>query len=214
MSSRDLIDAAQRGETVALRAGITLLRGFADDAALWSAVQAVLAAAPPRRMATPGGRRMSAAMTNCGSLGWVSDTRGYRYTQHDPHTGLPWPVMPRRLHSLASAAAAQAGFAGFSPDACLINEYIVGARMGLHRDSDEQDFSQPIVSVSLGVPAVFLIGGERRKDTTEAVRLGHGDVVVFGGPARLVYHGVRPIREQCHPLLGQRRINLTFRRAR
>ncbi len=214
MTSGDLLDALDRGETLSPRPGVTLLRGFAADPAIWSAVEAVMGAAPPRRMTTPGGRLMSAALTSCGRLGWVTDSRGYRYAECDPQTGVRWPAMPPPLRRLAAEAAASAGFPDFDPDACLINEYAIGARMGLHRDRDEQDMAQPIVSVSLGVPAVFLLGGPRRGDATEPLRLSHGDVVVFGGPARLMYHGVRPVKAAHHPVLGARRINITFRRAR
>ena len=198
-----------------LGAHAVLLRGFALPLvdAVWPAVQAVLAAAPPRQMLTPGGRAMSARLSSCGARGWVSDARGYRYSATDPATGQPWPVMPAPLRQLAEAAAAEAGFAAFDPDACLINHYGPGARMGLHQDKDERDFSQPIVSVSLGLPAVFLWGGPRRADRALRVPLAHGDVVVFGGDGRLHFHGVAPVAAAEHPLTGAARINLTFRRA-
>lgn len=213
MTGSDLFDELPRQGAVALRPGVTLLPAHAADEAVLETVETVTAAVEPRRMVTPGGRPMSVAMTNCGSFGWVSDRRGYRYTRHDPQSGEPWPALPERLRLLAREAAARAGFPAFEPDACLINEYRVGARMGLHQDRNERDFTQPIVSVSLGVPAVFLIGGEQRNAPTQAVRLAHGDTIVFGGPARLVYHGVRPVKTATHPRLGARRINLTFRRA-
>jgi DNA oxidative demethylase len=164
-------------------------------------------------MVTPSGHRMSVAMTNCGTAGWVTDRTGYRYDSHDPETGRRWPSMPDVFADLAAQAAARAGFDGFAPDACLINRYETGARLSLHQDKDERDFSAPIVSVSLGLPAVFLFGGLRRADSPRRVPLAHGDVVVWGGPARLLYHGVLPLEAGHHPLTGGHRINLTFRRA-
>ena len=199
----------------AIAPGATLLRGaaLAQAVALLDAVEAVTRQSPLRHMSTPGGFRMSVAMTNCGAAGWITDRSGYRYGALDPLSGRPWPLMPVVLSSLATAAAAKAGFAAFVPDACLINQYEPGSRMSLHQDKDEQDFSAPIVSVSLGLPAVFLFGGERRSDRAVRVALTHGDVVVWGGPARLRYHGVAPLKDGEHPLLGRRRINLTFRKA-
>ncbi|MDO8249728.1 MAG: DNA oxidative demethylase AlkB [Rhodoferax sp.] len=193
--------------------GAVLLHGFAraDDAALLRAISAVIARAPLRHMLTPGGYTMSVAMSNCGPLGWVSDPGGYRYAALDPLSGRPWPAMPACCLALAQRAAAQAGFAQFRPDACLINEYAPGAKLSLHQDRDEKDFSAPIVSLSLGLPAVFLFGTPRRRDRPQRYRLSHGDVVVWGGPARLAYHGVAPLADGEHPLLGRRRINLTFR---
>ena len=196
--------------------GAVVLRGFAasDDRALLAALEDVVARAPFRHMVTPGGFRMSVAMTNCGLLGWVTDRTGYRYDTIDPVSGRHWPSMPDCFLSLATSAAAEAGFRQFVPDACLINSYEPGSRLTLHQDKDEQDYSQPIVSVSLGIPAVFLFGGLKRADKSTRVRLTHGDVVVWGGPARLRYHGVMPLNEGHHPLVGGRRINLTFRKAR
>ena len=185
-----------------------LLRGFAPDDTL-ARVEAIAAAAPFRHMITPGGFRMSVAMTNCGALGWVSDRNGYRYSPVDPETGLPWPPMPESFLRLASEAAASANFPAFVPEACLINRYAPGAKMSLHQDRDERDLSQPIVSVSLGLPAVFLFGGPSRKDPVKRIALEHGDVGVWGGPARLFYHGVMPLKEGARPY----RFNLTFRRA-
>jgi alkylated DNA repair protein (DNA oxidative demethylase) len=156
---------------------------------------------------------MSVAMTNCGSLGWASNRTGYRYDAIDPESGLPWPQMPDAFLRLATSAAAQAGFSEYIPDACLINRYEPGAKLSLHQDKDEHDFDQPVVSVSLGLPAVFLFGGSRRDDKTMRVNLTHGDVVVWGGPARLRYHGVLPLKEGSHPLVGGHRLNLTFRKA-
>jgi alkylated DNA repair protein (DNA oxidative demethylase) len=195
--------------------GAVILRGFAsrDDAGLMDALESVTAMAPFRHMVTPGGYRMSVAMTNCGSLGWVTDRTGYRYDAIDPESGRRWPPMPRSFMELAESAAAEAGFAGFQPDACLINRYEPGAKLSLHQDKNEQDYSQPIVSVSLGLPAVFLFGGMNRTDKTRRVEVRHGDVVVWGGPARLRYHGVMPLKEGHHPVLGRYRVNITFRRA-
>jgi alkylated DNA repair protein (DNA oxidative demethylase) len=169
--------------------------------------------APFRRMLTPGGHQMSVAMTNCGSVGWVTDRTGYRYDANDSETGKPWPAMPRSFRELAAHAADHAGFGGFSPDACLINRYQPGARMSLHQDKDEEDFAAPIVSVSLGLPAIFLFGGLKRSDKPRRFRLQHGDIAVWGGPARLVFHGVAPLADGEHALLGRQRINLTFRKA-
>lgn len=197
---------------ISLGPGAVLLRGFAPDD-LPGAVEQLAAAAPFRHMVTPGGFRMSAAMTNCGALGWVSDRKGYRYSGIDPESGLAWPSMPATFLRLASEAAAAAGFADFVPDACLVNRYAVGAKMSPHQDKDELDFEQPIVSVSLGLPAVFQFGGLERRDAMERVGLEHGDVVVWGGPSRLFYHGVMPLKDGLHPRLGACRINLTFRRA-
>jgi alkylated DNA repair protein (DNA oxidative demethylase) len=164
-------------------------------------------------MLTPGGFRMSVAMTNCGALGWVTDRSGYRYDSVDPDSGRNWPAMPDSFLQLAQDAAAHAGFDGFVPDACLINRYEPGARLSLHQDKNERDFTEPIVSVSLGIPAVFEFGGLNRADKTSRVPLMHGDVVVWGGPARLRYHGVSPLKDGDHPALGRHRINLTFRKA-
>jgi alkylated DNA repair protein (DNA oxidative demethylase) len=198
-----------------LEPGARVLRGFALEqaAGLLEAVQQVTAHAPFRHLITPGGLRMSVAMTNCGKLGWVSDRSGYRYDRIDPGSGLPWPTMPPLFRQLALDAAEAAGFPGFSPDACLINRYVPGARLSLHQDRDEGNYAHPIVSVSLGIPAVFLWGGAQRADKTLRVALQHGDVVVWGGPARLRFHGVLPLREAQHPLTGPHRINLTFRKA-
>ena len=193
-----------------------MLRGFAlpFERALSAGVSAVASAAPFRHMTTPGGYSMSVAMTNCGALGWVSDPTGYRYSPRDPETGAPWPAMPAAFAELARGAAAAVGFAGFAPDSCLVNRYEPGARLTLHQDKDERDFREPIVSVSLGVPAVFLFGGLKRRERPQRVGLEHGDVVVWGGPARLRHHGVAKLEESSHPFAGGARINLTLRRAR
>jgi alkylated DNA repair protein (DNA oxidative demethylase) len=198
-----------------LEPGAQVLRGFAlaEADALLDGIDAVTRAAPLRRMETPGGFRMSVAMTNCGALGWVTDRRGYRYDPIDPASGAPWPPMPAAFRRLAAAAAAAAGFDGFEPDACLVNRYELGAKLSLHRDADERDFSQPIVSISLGAAAVFLWGGERRADPVRRVPLGHGDVVVWGGPARMRHHGVLPLKAGAHPRVGPHRFNLTLRKA-
>jgi DNA oxidative demethylase len=198
-----------------LAEGAVLLRGFADadSISIFQTVQQVIAAAPFRQMITPGGRRMSVAMTNCGQAGWVSDLSGYRYDALDPVSRRPWPPMPEIVRRLAERAAAQAGFMSFQPDSCLINRYEPGARLSLHQDRDERDFGQPIVSLSLGLPAIFLFGGQLRNERTQRMRLESGDVVVWGGASRLAFHGVAPLAEGRHPLTGRCRINLTFRKA-
>lgn len=194
--------------------GAALLRGFASASApaLLDEVAQIAETAPFRYLVTPGGYTMSVAMTNCGRVGWVSDRSGYRYDPADPDSGVPWPAMPARFLDLAVRAAAAAGFDHYDPDACLINRYVKGSKLGLHQDRDEKDAWAPIVSVSLGVPAVFLWGGKRRSDPVVRLRLEHGDVAVWGGPARFTYHGVAPLKEAEHPLTGAERINLTFRK--
>lgn len=200
----------------ALADGAVLLRGFARDQAttLLTAVQDIAEAAPFRHMETPGGYRMSVAMTSCGAFGWLTDSRGYRYTEQDPLSGLPWPAMPKAFFSLAHLAAAEAGFINFSPDVCLINRYTPGAKLSLHQDKDEADLTAPIVSVSFGLPATFLLGGLKRHDPTARLTLTHGDVLVWGGPSRLRHHAVLPITEGLHFATGACRINLTFRKAK
>ena len=191
-----------------------LLRGFAVATAEYAAaVDLVAAAAPFRQLQTPGGRTMSAAMTNCGSLGWYSDVKGYRYERCDPLSGLAWPAMPSIFLDLAQRAAAKAGYRNFLPDACLINRYAGKAKMGAHRDADERDFSQPIVSVSLGLPITFNFGGGSRTDPINRVKLQHGDVVVFGGESRLAFHGVGTLRRGQHEMTGNYRFNLTLRQS-
>jgi alkylated DNA repair protein (DNA oxidative demethylase) len=199
----------------AIADGAVLLRGFAlrAETEVLTALAEVIRVAPFRHMVTPGGFRMSVAMTNCGAAGWVTDRTGYRYDPVDPVSGLRWPSMPAAFLTLASGAAAEAQFPGFVPDACLINRYEPGARLSLHQDRNERDYAAPIVSVSLGLPAAFLFGGLKRADGTRRVPLQHGDVVVWGGPARLAFHGVAPLADGEHPVLGRQRINLTFRRA-
>ncbi|MCK4153807.1 DNA oxidative demethylase AlkB [Ralstonia pseudosolanacearum] len=217
MTTRDLFadHAPADDRRIALGEAAVVLRGFAlaEATALLAAIDDIARQAPFRHMITPGGFEMSVALTNCGALGWTSDRRGYRYAARDPQTGQPWPPLPDCFLRLARDAAAAAGFPGFTPDACLINRYVPGARLSLHQDKDEQDYGAPIVSVSLGMPAMFLWGGHRRTDKTLRVPLFHGDVVVWGGPDRLRYHGVLPLKEAAHPLLGAQRINLTLRRA-
>lgn len=217
MTTRDLFadHAPADDRRIALGEAAVVLRGFAlaEAPALLAAIDDIARQAPFRHMVTPGGFEMLVALTNCGALGWTSDRRGYRYAARDPQTGQPWPPLPDCFLRLARDAAAAAGFPGFTPDACLINRYVPGARLSLHQDKDERDYGALIVSVSLGMPAVFLWGGHRRTDKTQRVPLFHGDVVVWGGPDRLRYHGVLPLKEAAHPLLGAQRINLTLRRA-
>jgi DNA oxidative demethylase len=200
----------------AMAEGAVLLRGFARpfEAELLPALRAIVKQAPFRHLITPGGHRMSVAMTNCGIVGWVSDRTGYRYDPIDPESGEKWPAMPPVLRRLAADAADDAGFDGFAPEACLINRYVPGAKLSLHQDKDELDFGAPIVSVSLGLPAIFLFGGLRRADKPNRYRLEHGDVVVWGGPSRLFFHGVAPLADGVHPVMGRQRINLTFRKVR
>jgi alkylated DNA repair protein (DNA oxidative demethylase) len=209
---RDLFGHA---DTDPLGDGAIVLRGFAagEVEAIMAAIRDVERAAPFRHMTTPGGHRMSVAMTNSGRAGWITDRRGYRYAPDDPETGRPWPPIPDRLRDLAERAAAAGGFDGFEPDSCLINRYTPGTRLSLHQDRDERDFSAPIVSVSLGLPAVFLFGGSRRSDRPVRVRLFSGDVAIWGGASRLAFHGVMPLDDGHDPLTGRTRFNLTFRKA-
>jgi len=201
-------------DAIPLEPGITLLRGHADSALLMPLIERLATAAPFRHLVTPGGQTMSVAMTNCGPLGWVSDRSGYRYSAQDPLTGRAWPGMPDEFLRLALESAARGGFPDFRPDACLVNRYSPGSRLTAHRDADEQNFAQPIVSVSLGLPASFAFYGLRRGGKGRTVALTDGDVLVWGGPARLVYHAVRPVKEGVHPVTGGFRYNLTFRHAR
>jgi alkylated DNA repair protein (DNA oxidative demethylase) len=198
----------------AMGEGAVLLRGFARpyEAELLPALRAIVKQAPFRHLITPGGHRMSVAMTNCGSVGWVSDNTGYRYDAIDPESGQTWPAMPTVLRRLAADAADDAGFKGFAPEACLINRSVPGAKLSMHQDKDELDFAAPIVSVSLGLPAIFLFGGAKRADRPARYRLEHGDVVVWGGPSRLFFHGVAPLADGEHAVMGRQRINLTFRK--
>ncbi len=198
---------------IPLAPGAVVLREFASGEELLPLIEAIAVAAPFRHLVTPGGHTMSVAMTNCGRLGWTSDRKGYRYSPLDPETGLAWPAMPEAFTRLAREAAERAGFPGFAPEACLINRYAIGAKLTLHQDRDENNYDHPIVSVSLGVPAVFQFGGTKRTDPLKRVTLYHGDVVVWGGEARLAYHGIQPLKEATHPLTGACRLNLTFRKA-
>jgi DNA oxidative demethylase len=193
--------------------GTAILNGFAlgRETELAFVMQAISKLAPFRHMITPGGFRMSVALTNCGTYGWVTDRTGYRYDSIDPETGQHWPGMRGNFLDLARDAASAAGFPLFNPDACLINRYEPGSRLTLHQDKNEQDFTQPIVSVSLGLPATFLFGGIDRSDKTVRVHVHHGDVIVWGGPARLRYHGINPLKDGVHPTFGGYRYNLTFR---
>lgn len=211
----DLFEDAWAAAPWAWEPGAVCLKGFAGTLApaLLTGVADVTRQAPFRHFTTPGGLEMSVAMTNCGPLGWVSDRSGYRYSPQDPLTGHHWPALPDAFTALARDAAQAAGYPGFAPDACLINRYAPGTRLSLHQDRDERDPSHPIVSVSLGLPAVFLWGGHTRADRVRRITLAHGDVVVWGGPARLHFHGVQPLSAGSHPLTGAQRINLTFRRA-
>jgi len=210
---RDLFGEVARD--VQLDDGAVVLGGFAAsiDRELLDALSEIARSAPFRHLITPGGWPMSVAMTNCGTAGWVSDRTGYRYDPVDPVSGRRWPAMPGIFAGLAARAAAAAGFGAFAPDACLINRYAPGARLSLHQDRNERRFEDPIVSVSLGLPATFLWGGQARADRPRRVPLVHGDVVVWGGPARITFHGVQPLEDGCHPLTGKVRYNLTFRRA-
>ena len=214
MNTLELPFADGGRERLRLGDGITLLRGFANTAELMPLIHDIARVAPFRHLVTPGGQTMSVAMTNCGPLGWVSDRSGYRYSERDPLGDGAWPAMPREFEQLALSAAAACGFPDFVPDACLINRYVAGARLTAHRDADEQNFAQPIVSVSLGLPASFAFYGLTRGGRGQTMALTDGDVLVWGGPSRLVYHAVRPIKPGKHPLTGEARFNLTFRHAR
>lgn len=199
-----------------LEPGAAVLRGFAleEAPALLAAIEGVAQESPWRHMSTARGWRMSVAMTNCGDAGWLSDRSGYRYDAIDPQTNRHWPTLPGVFADLAMRAADAAGFENFAPDACLINRYEPGARLSLHQDRNERDFDEPIVSVSMGVPATFLWGGGTRAARPRRVRLEHGDVVVWGAETRLNFHGIEPLRADAHALTGNVRFNLTLRRAR
>ncbi|HEY3331883.1 MAG TPA: DNA oxidative demethylase AlkB [Capsulimonadaceae bacterium] len=209
-------DEAVEPARIELAEGAVLFRGraLAYEGEILAQLASIEAQSPFRHMVTRGGHEISAAMTSCGRMGWVSDRNGYRYEAIDPLTGKPWPPMPASFTKLAVEAASDAGFEGFAPDACLINCYVPGAKMGLHQDSDERFTKAPIVSVSLGVTATFQFGGVSRVDSVRRYALRHGDVVVWGGPSRMAYHGIMPVPPDEHPLVGRRRVNLTFRRAR
>lgn len=213
----DLLEGLQNDRSLIEHIGdcAVVLRGFALPFVerLLPALDCIQAVSPFRHMITPGGFSMSVALTNCGRLGWITDRRGYRYSRVDPETCQPWPCMPKVFMALATSAAREAGYLEFEPDACLINKYDPGARLTLHQDKNERSFDHPIVSVSLGIPATFLFGGEQRSDPVRKIPLLHGDVVVWGSNDRLRYHGISQLKEATHPLLGPRRINFTFRKA-
>lgn len=212
----DLFESdATRPECLEIGNGALMMRGKAlsIEGEVSSALDTIAAVSPFRRMTTPGGFVMSVAMTNCGEAGWVTDHSGYRYARNDPQTGKPWPDMPPALRELAIDAAQEAGYASFAPDACLINIYTPGARLSLHQDKNERDFTQPIVSLSFGLPATFQFGGLRRDARVQKFALGHGDAVVWGGASRLCFHGILALEDGDHPLIGRRRINFTFRKA-
>jgi len=215
MESLDLFGVPAQKQRQRLGPAAMVLRGFALPYVreVIPAIGVINSMAPFRHMVTPGGFTMSVALTNCGALGWTTDRRGYRYTSVDPVTGEPWPIMPKVFVRLATKAAAAAGFDAFEPDACLVNRYLPGSRLSLHQDKNEQDYDAPIVSVSLGMRATFLFGGHARTDRKVKVPLEHGDVAVWGGADRLRYHGVMPLMDEPHPLLGSLRINCTFRKA-
>jgi DNA oxidative demethylase len=198
----------------ALAPGAVLMRGLgrADDVDILQAVESVIAQAPLRHLQTPGGYTMSIQTTRCGSMGWVSEPGGYRYAPSNPSTRAPWPAMPQCLLDFAVRAATEAGYPDFVPDSCMVNQYLPGNKLGLHQDRDERDLRAPVVSLSLGLPAIFLFGGLQRTGKTQRHRLAHGDVVVWGGPSRLAFHGVLPVAEGAHALLGRRRVNVTFRK--
>src|ERR1051326_6291192 len=187
-----------------LEDGAVLLRGFASAKAplLIQEVERIAQLAAFRHLTTPGGYGMSVAMTNCGRVGWVSDRTGYRYDPLDPDTGLYWPAMPEVFLDTARRAAGEAGFPNYDPDACLINRYVAGAKLSLHQDKDETADWPPMFSVSWVFPAVFLWGGKRRKDPVRRLPVENGDIVVWGGPARFVYHGVARLKNGEHPLTG------------
>lgn len=215
MTTLDLFQSTAPGGCERMGPCAFVLRGFAlpyvDD--LMPAIAGIETSSPFRNMVIPCGFTMSVALTNCGALGWTTDRHGYRYTGIDPDSGRPWPDMPDVFARLAREAAAAAGFENFEPDACLVNRYLPGSRLSLHQDKNEKDFDAPIVSVSLGMTAIFLFGGHERSDKTAKVPLYHGDVAVWGGDDRLRYHGVMPLKDNPHPLLGGQRINFTFRKA-
>ena len=210
----DLFAAQDTASITRLGPQACVLHGhaLAQADALLAGIADVSARSPFRHLVTPGGHVMQVAMTNCGRFGWCSDRRGYRYDRIDPQTGASWPPMPAGFSALAADAARAAGFEGYAPDACLVNRYAAGTRLSLHQDRDERDAVAPIVSVSLGLPAVFLFGGFARGDRAVRVPLQHGDVVVWGGADRMRFHGVLPVVPGTHAATGEARLNLTFRK--
>ncbi len=218
MATLDLfanVTASAPSPAASLAPGAFILPAFALalETPLLSAIASISQVAPFRHMTTPGGFRMSVAMSNAGTFGWLTDRSGYRYSKFDPLTGQPWPPIPEAFLRIAKEAAATAGYGGFLPDACLINRYEPGAKMSLHQDKDEHDMAAPIVSVSLGLPAMFQFGGFDRSDRPSRIPLAHGDVVVWGGESRLRYHGILPLKAGVHAQTGAARYNLTFRKA-
>ena len=213
-SSLDLF-APPTPEPIAVGPDAWLLKGFAHAQAddLIAQIGQIEQQTAFRHQVTPGGHAMSSAQCSCGTYGWITDKRGYRYTTEDPLTDKPWPAMPASFRELAARAAAEVGFDGFDPQSCLINRYQTGAGMGLHQDKDEQDLAAPIVSVTLGAPITFLFGGLLRAEKPSRWLLEHGDVVVWGGVSRLYFHGVAPLGKRAsHAATGAVRYNLTFRR--
>lgn len=199
-----------------LAEGAVILRGFARDVGkeLLLHIAAIAGVSPFRHLIMANGMPMAVAITNCGPLGWISTVKGYRYSSTDPMTGRPWPGMPASFHTLAVQAAHAAGFEGFNPGVCIINRYTVGTHLHMHQDRDETRDAQPVVSVSLGLPAKFRFGGQGKGQPARLVPLEHGDVAVWGGRSRMAYHGIAPLEPGTHPLTGDVRLNLTFRTTR
>lgn len=209
-------DGVNAGQSEVYGQDVHILRGLAlpyVDDIMRALINQIKPQSPLRHMTTPGGYSMSVAMTNCGQRGWETSRSGYQYTAIDPLTNQPWPDMPATFMTLAQVAANKAGFVNFRPDSCLINEYQAGSKMSLHQDKDEADLAAPIVSVSLGLSARFLLGGFTRQDKAVRIALHHGDVMVWGRSDRLRFHGILPIKAALHSVTGDCRINLTFRKA-
>ncbi len=208
-------DFNEQASTEVIDNDAIILKGFVRAKAnqLVKDAELISQQSPFRTMTTPGGGKMSVAITNCGHCGWLSDEHGYRYQQIDPVTHRSWPEMPQSFLKICAAATKAASFAEFMPDACLLNKYQADAKMGLHNDNDEHDLTAPIVSVSLGLDAVFLFGGKTRQSPTRKYLLSHGDVVVFGGQSRLNFHGISLIKPTyISDDLTDHRLNLTFRK--
>lgn len=190
-----------------------VLANFVDTNPLMVQVERITKVSPFRKMMTPNGHYTGVALTNCGDFGWTSDRNEYRYSSSDPLNNQPWLAIPESFKALAKNAAHVAGFKDFEPDACLINQYLIGTKLGSHQDKNEKDFSQPIVSVSIGLSAVFQIFGNQRAGQAINYRLYDGDVVVWGNSARLCYHGVRTLSAAELDPTCQQRINITFRKS-